>query len=151
MNGPPFSQESTLLAIWYMATAVVAGCNGPSQVVALEDASQFETEVLQASHSQPVLMDFFKEGCAACIALEPTIDKLSNEYAGRVTVMRYPLMSFIFIPHSAELRRQHDVVLYPTVVLFVDGVEYKRWVADYSIEHYRQALDPLVAPPSPAE
>jgi thioredoxin 1 len=130
------------------AGGFVGGCADGSNVVQLADAAQFQPEVLSAE--KPVLVAFYKDGCASCAALVPTINKLSVEYKDRVKVVSYPLMTFVFIPRSPELRDRYDVVLYPTVLLIINGQERKRWVADYSINHYRQELD-KVAPQAPPE
>ena len=44
----------------------------------------FEEEVLKST--QPVLVDFWAEWCQPCRMLAPTIDKLANDYAGKVKV-----------------------------------------------------------------
>jgi thioredoxin 1 len=133
-------------ALCCAAVALLAvGCAPSVPLVEVNSSGGFQSEVLDAH--QPVMMLFYKQGCAACAALEPTLGELAAEYKGRALFTKYPLMSFVFIPNNAELRDKYDVVWYPTVVLFIDGQERKRWVADYSAEHYRKELDQVVGPP----
>jgi len=134
--------------VFVIACAILSGggCSG-EKIVELKEASQFQSEVIAAN--KPVLVFFWKGGCASCGALAPTIDKLASEYDGRVKVVSYMLMSLTFMVQSQELRDRYDVVIYPTVVLVVDGQEKKKWVADYNIAHYRAELDKYVSAKSP--
>jgi thioredoxin 1 len=136
----------------YVCFALLAigagGCAGGKPLVQVDSSAAFQTEVLDAR--QPVMMLFFKEGCAACAAIEPKLEQLAAEYEGRALFTKYPLMSFVFISHNPELRDKYDIALYPTVILFFDGQEVKRWVADFDAAHYRQELDKIVGPPKEA-
>ena len=44
----------------------------------------FEAEVLKSD--KPVLVDFWAEWCPPCRALSPTIDKLADQYVGKVKI-----------------------------------------------------------------
>ena len=53
--------------------------------VVLTDAT-FDEEVLQAQ--EPVLVDFSAVWCPPCRVLEPVVEELAGEYAGRVKVAK---------------------------------------------------------------
>ena len=55
-----------------------------SQNVVEFTTDNFENEVLQSD--KPVLVDFWAEWCPPCRALSPTIDKLADQYAGKVKI-----------------------------------------------------------------
>jgi thioredoxin 1 len=94
----------------------------------------------------PVLVDFYKEGCATCMALDPTMNDLGREYAGRAIVARFELMKFHFAVTAPQLKDRYEIAMMPTVILFVKGKEQTRWVMNYTIGDYRKELDKVVGP-----
>ena len=48
----------------------------------------FETEVLTASKSQPVMVDFWAEWCRPCHMLAPTVAEIAHDYAGKLKVTK---------------------------------------------------------------
>jgi thiol-disulfide isomerase/thioredoxin len=146
--GSGVTRASRLAIIGVMACAalvfVATGCGSP---LVKEVRNEAEFRDLVASADKPILMDFFKGGCAACMMLDGTIDHLAEDYDGRVIVAKFELMKFWFEVSNMPLWKEYRVGLYPTVVLIVDGKEKKRWVSDYSINNYRKELTELVGPP----
>jgi hypothetical protein len=57
----------------------------------------------------------------------------------------YVLMSAGFEVQSNDLKRQYEISAFPTVILFVNGQVRQRWVLDYDLDHYRKALDAVLA------
>ncbi|MFW6143087.1 MAG: thioredoxin family protein [Desulfovermiculus sp.] len=48
--------------------------------------STFEPEVIK--NSQPVLVDFWAPWCGPCLTMHPTLNRISQRYAGDVKVVR---------------------------------------------------------------
>lgn len=113
--------------------------------VTVATPEQFRTVVLEAR--QPVLVDFFATWCGPCKAQAPMIDKLSQDYKGKVLFVR------VDGDRSPELMRANQVNGFPTVVLFLGGRERERWIGwegPQSEGKYRKALDDAVADTPPA-
>jgi thioredoxin 1 len=83
-----------------------------SKVVRVTDAN-FETEVLKSPH--PVLLDFSATWCGPCKQLEPIVEQVADEYAGRLKV------GAVDIEESPEAAVRYGIMSVPTLVLIKDG------------------------------
>ena len=92
--------------------------------------ANFETEVLKSE--KPILIDFWATWCGPCMRQGPIVEELAEEgYAvGKVDV-----------DQNMALAQQFRVVSIPTMILFKDGVEAKRFVGLTSKEELKSALD----------
>lgn len=84
------------------------------------DDEDFEREVLQSE--EPVLVDFGATWCGPCRALEPTIEAVAKEVAGRAKVVKMD------IDDSPETAKRYGIRGAPTLVVFKDGKEARRHV-----------------------
>jgi thioredoxin 1 len=75
--------------------------------------TSFAEEVLQAG--QPVLVDFGAVWCGPCKMLDPIVHQLSQEWAGKVKVVK------LDVDENADLAARYGVMGVPTLMLFVDG------------------------------
>ena len=80
----------------------------------------FNKEVLLSK--QPVLIDFWAPWCAPCRMMNPVIEQLAAEYAGKVKVGK------INVDEEAELAQTFRVMSIPTIVLIKDGKVVKQVV-----------------------
>ena len=54
---------------------------------AVTDAS-FQADVIEASKTQPVMVDFWADWCRPCHMLTPTVEEIAKEHAGKVKVVK---------------------------------------------------------------
>lgn len=137
------SAVATCVVLALLAT----GCAG-NKVTRIANEAAFQEIVINSD--KPVLVDFYKGGCATCIPLDGVMDQLVDEYRGRAVVAKFETMTGFFGVPSKEIKRRYDIVFFPTAILFVKGQEKKRWIIRYSINGYRKVLDEYV-PPAPSE
>ncbi len=81
-------------------------------------SATFQREVLKSK--QPVLVDFWAPWCGPCRAIAPTIDRLADEYAGRVKVVK------VNTDQNRQLAMQYQIQSIPTTILFKDGKPVQR-------------------------
>ncbi|HJU39970.1 MAG TPA: thioredoxin, partial [Tahibacter sp.] len=81
------------------------------------DATQqnFEADVLKASLTQPVLVDFWAAWCAPCRQLGPALEKLADEFAGAFRLAK------VDADAEGQLASIFGIRSLPTVVLVRDG------------------------------
>ena len=75
--------------------------------------STFEQEVL--SSDTPVLVDFWAEWCGPCHAVAPILDKIVEERAGELKLVK------VNIDEEQGLAERYGIASIPTMVLFKDG------------------------------
>jgi thioredoxin 1 len=75
--------------------------------------STFEQEVL--SSETPVLVDFWAEWCGPCHAVAPILDKIVEERAGELKLVK------VNIDEEQALAERYGIASIPTMVLFKDG------------------------------
>ena len=75
----------------------------------------FEQEVVTASLSQPVLVDFWAPWCGPCKAIGPILEKLETEYGGAFKLAK------INSDEEQQLAGAFGIKSIPTVVLMKNG------------------------------
>ena len=80
-------------------------------------AANWDKEVVQSE--KPVLVDFWAVWCGPCRALAPTIDRLAEQFAGKVKVGK------LNIDDNQEVAMQYAISAIPQVLIFKGGDQPK--------------------------
>lgn len=80
--------------------------------ITMENVQQ---ELLEASKSKLIMIDFWADWCEPCKQLMPVLEKLANEYSEHLTLAK------INVDEQQNIAMQFGVKNLPTVALFRDG------------------------------
>ena len=82
-------------------------------MVNMVNESNFEAEVLKSDI--PVFVDFYADWCGPCKMMSPVIDKLSEEYAGKIKVGK------VNVDENSDLAMKYGIMSIPNMVFFKNG------------------------------
>ena len=106
------------------------------------NTASFEHEVVEASRSQPVVVDFWAPWCAPCRSLGPVLERLEVEYAGRFKLVK------VNSDENGELSAAFGVRSIPYVVGFRDGKAAAQFLGALAEREVRAFLERLLPPPA---
>src|SRR4051794_40389286 len=78
-------------------------------------SESFASDVLQASHQQTVLVDFWAAWCGPCKALTAPLNEIAGERAGQLVVAK------IDVDANADLAARYSVRSIPALAFFRHG------------------------------
>ena len=100
----------------------------------------FEAEVIAASMTQPVLVDFWAPWCGPCKVIGPLLEKLEGEYAGRFKLVK------IDSDQEQQLAGAFGVRSIPTCILLMNGQPVDGFMGALPEGKIREFLDKHVPP-----
>ncbi len=83
-------------------------------VSSVNDAS-FQAEVIEASNTQPVMVDFWADWCRPCHMLAPTVGEIATTYAGKLKVVK------VNVDESMNTAGRFNIRGIPTLLIFKGG------------------------------
>lgn len=97
--------------------------------------ANFEEEVLKSK--TPVLVDFFAPWCGPCKMMAPTIEKLEEEYKGKVKI------GSMDVDENSAVSSKYEIQSIPTLIFFKDGKVVDKLIGFQSEEALREKLDSM--------
>jgi putative thioredoxin len=104
--------------------------SGSPYIFDVEEAD-FQARVLDASREQPVLVDFWAEWCAPCITLAPALERVVEEFHGKL------LLAKVEVDDNMRLAGHYRLRGFPTVIMFYRGEELGRFAGSRAVHWIR--------------
>ncbi len=101
----------------------------------IDGNDEFQQRVIEASHQQPVLVDFWADWCSPCLMIAPVLAKVIPEYAGQV------LLAKIDADENMKLAGHYKLRGFPTIIMFIKGEEVGRFGGAKPAPELRKFID----------
>lgn len=97
----------------------------------------FEANIKKAAEAgTPVMVDFYADWCGPCKMAARIIDKLAEEFAGKVQIVK------VDVDENNATAGKHQVMSIPTVIMFdAKGAEAQKQVGFPGEQGYRNMID----------
>ena len=96
----------------------------------------FDQEVLKSS--LPVVVDFWAPWCGPCKQIAPVVDKLSEEYKGKLKFCK------VNVDENHDTASKYHVMSIPTLILFKKGQLVEQTVGGVSEKTLRSKIQEVL-------
>ena len=116
-----------------------------ADLIKVTDTASFAVDVIEASQTTPVVVDFWAPWCGPCKQLTPIIERLVKQYAGKVKLVK------INVDENQELAAQFRVQSIPAVYGFKGGRPADGFMGALPESQIKQFIERLVGGGSPID
>jgi thioredoxin len=104
-------------------------------IQSIKGEDDFQSAVVQSK--LPVLVDFWAEWCAPCLASAPVLEELAKNYAGKVNFAKAN------VDENSPLAARYGIAAIPTMLVFKDSQPVQQVVGFKPKKELKKILDEL--------
>jgi thioredoxin len=97
--------------------------------------STFDTEVKK--HQEVLMVDFWAEWCAPCRAIAPTLEEISRESAGKVSLAK------VNVDDNPKLAARYQIRSIPTILFMKGGAVVDQVIGAVPKAQLKKKLDAI--------
>ena len=101
--------------------------------------STFQAEVIDASNTQPVLVDFWAQWCRPCLMLAPTVSEIATAYTGKIKVVK------LNVDENSNSAGKFNIRGIPTLLIFKGGQVAEQVVGAVPRDQIEKAIQRHIA------
>lgn len=101
------------------------------------DLSKTQAEIIPTSE-KPTMVEFWAPWCSPCKMVEPIIERLSNEYAGKIRLIK------VNIEENQELANNFGIKSIPTILFMAGGKVKEQVIGAVNGKAYKARIETLL-------
>jgi len=105
-------------------------------MLTINDEADFQKNILQSK--VPVLVDFWAEWCAPCLAIDPVLEALDTEYQGKMNFAR------LNVEDNGSIATRYGIASIPLMLIFQNGQPIQQIVGYRAKKQFENIIDDIL-------